>query len=174
MNLTPIPPAQGSTTEYARVHYAARKRLALAGCAHCDNAEGALHAALILSGARPSDLRVALPSSTLYSVSLEDYVALCIPCHRRLDFVEGRPACKHGHPFSPENTLFRPNGSRRCRTCNRLCVAAANATPEGRARKAKSDRESRKRHPMSAAAKARKLELQRLRRIAQLSNRTRL
>jgi Transcription factor WhiB len=27
--------------------------------------------------------------------------------------------CKHGHPFSPENTYYTPDGRRRCRTCLR-------------------------------------------------------
>ena len=27
--------------------------------------------------------------------------------------------CKHGHPFSPENTYYTPDGHRRCRTCLR-------------------------------------------------------
>lgn len=27
-------------------------------------------------------------------------------------------ACKHGHPFSPENTEWRKDGSRRCKTCH--------------------------------------------------------
>lgn len=31
-----------------------------------------------------------------------------------------RPAaCKRGHPFTPENTRLRPNGTRNCRTCAR-------------------------------------------------------
>lgn len=28
-----------------------------------------------------------------------------------------RPFCKHGHEYTPENTISRPNGSRTCRTC---------------------------------------------------------
>lgn len=28
--------------------------------------------------------------------------------------------CKHGHEFTPENTHIRPNGTRRCRECNRI------------------------------------------------------
>jgi len=27
--------------------------------------------------------------------------------------------CKHGHEFTPENTYIRPNGTRKCRACNR-------------------------------------------------------
>lgn len=26
--------------------------------------------------------------------------------------------CKHGHEFTPENTIVRTNGTRRCRECN--------------------------------------------------------
>ncbi|MEU9576278.1 HNH endonuclease signature motif containing protein [Streptomyces chilikensis] len=28
--------------------------------------------------------------------------------------------CKHGHPFSPENTRLTSNGRRACRTCHRI------------------------------------------------------
>jgi len=28
--------------------------------------------------------------------------------------------CKHGHPFSPENTLIKIDGRRACRECNRV------------------------------------------------------
>ena len=30
-----------------------------------------------------------------------------------------RTHCPHGHEYSPKNTYIRPNGSRKCRTCNR-------------------------------------------------------
>jgi ribosomal protein S14 len=36
-----------------------------------------------------------------------------------------RTACKHGHPFTPENTRIRSGGSRICRECNRLNVRRA-------------------------------------------------
>lgn len=31
----------------------------------------------------------------------------------------GVTACKHGHEFTPENTAFRRDGSRRCRECSK-------------------------------------------------------
>lgn len=31
-----------------------------------------------------------------------------------------RPACKHGHEYTPENTMSRSNGSRTCRECDRI------------------------------------------------------
>lgn len=34
-----------------------------------------------------------------------------------------RDSCPHGHPFSPENTLVRKDGGRRCRTCQRRAGA---------------------------------------------------
>lgn len=30
-----------------------------------------------------------------------------------------RTFSKHGHPWTPENTLIHPRGERRCRTCKR-------------------------------------------------------
>ncbi len=34
-----------------------------------------------------------------------------------------RTACKHGHPFTPENTRIRENGARRCLACQTLANA---------------------------------------------------
>jgi hypothetical protein len=31
-----------------------------------------------------------------------------------------KTSCKHGHEFTPENTYYAKNGSRVCRTCNRM------------------------------------------------------
>lgn len=31
-----------------------------------------------------------------------------------------KTACIHGHPFTPENTRVRTDGSRRCITCERV------------------------------------------------------
>ena len=39
--------------------------------------------------------------------------------------INGRKThCDHGHEFTPENTLRRPDGGRRCRTCNNRIQAA--------------------------------------------------
>lgn len=32
---------------------------------------------------------------------------------------KGKTRCPHGHEYTPENTYIRPNGGRKCRTCNR-------------------------------------------------------
>lgn len=37
-----------------------------------------------------------------------------------------RERCKHGHPFTPENTYRNPKGQRLCRACNRARVAEWN------------------------------------------------
>lgn len=45
---------------------------------------------------------------------------LCVRCHRDKDRI---PACKRGHPFTPENTRWaprRPRPVRQCRTCDGL------------------------------------------------------
>jgi len=43
------------------------------------------------------------------------------PGHRNAD----KTHCKHGHPFSAENTYYAANGERRCRACRRARLAAA-------------------------------------------------
>lgn len=54
--------------------------------------------------------------------------------------VKGRPAevapkdkteCKNGHPFTPENTRFRKDGGRACRTCAREATARHRARSKG-------------------------------------------
>lgn len=148
-------------TEYARIHYAARKSLGTT-CVHCGSS-GRLHAAL-----RPETnvekLKVNAASGCLYSMDTNDYHALCIACHRRLDLVEGRPFCRHGHPYTVENTSFLSDGSRRCLVCHRQSVAKRLVDPKARAKKRARDREYRARTPLSLEQKARKLELQRTRR----------
>lgn len=37
-----------------------------------------------------------------------------------LHFSQKKTACKHGHPFTPENTILDPLGRRSCRTCQRF------------------------------------------------------
>lgn len=48
----------------------------------------------------------------------------------RGDTLAGRKArqthCKHGHPFTPENTIRDRDGCRRCRECERLKNAQRN------------------------------------------------
>jgi hypothetical protein len=41
--------------------------------------------------------------------------------------MQNKTACPHGHPYSADNTYRRPNGSRVCRTCNRLWCRAYHA-----------------------------------------------
>jgi hypothetical protein len=46
--------------------------------------------------------------------------AVCIPCHVARDSLKARQvACVHGHPFTPENTRIRANGTRECLACRR-------------------------------------------------------
>lgn len=54
---------------------------------------------------------------------------------RAAEFLPGRALthCKHGHPFTPENTYPRPkDGQRSCRACNRASVAAYKARKKAR------------------------------------------
>ena len=38
---------------------------------------------------------------------------------RAVNMNMGKTVCKHGHPFTPENTYTRSDGSRKCRECGR-------------------------------------------------------
>lgn len=147
--------------EYMRAHYAARKAIATT-CTYC-GAVNQVHAAL-----RPDvpaeHIKIDPISKCTFSLSTCDYFALCIPCHRKLDWVELRTHCSHGHEYTPENTHIKPDGSRRCRTCHREQARAHNAQPKNRQIKNKRDKEYRAAHPMTPEQKARKLELQRQRR----------
>ena len=41
--------------------------------------------------------------------------------------------CKHGHPFTPENTRTHGSNGRKCRTCSKVIALAARKTPQRRA-----------------------------------------
>lgn len=79
-----------------------------------------------------------------YSNDPEDYVALCKSCHRAFDFPVTH--CPKGHPYAGDNLIWDAN-KRKCRTC----VYARN-------------NERRKRNPLTPEQRARKTELQRIRR----------
>jgi len=49
------------------------------------------------------------------------------------DHQASKTHCVHGHEFTPENTVDRPEGTRRCRTCRNEADRRRKATPEGRA-----------------------------------------
>ena len=51
-----------------------------------------------------------------YKREREDYIAICVPCHRKLD---GKKQCKHGHEYTKENTFINANGHRECQTCRK-------------------------------------------------------
>lgn len=49
-----------------------------------------------------------------------DVQPVCSVCHATRDSKKkAQTNCIHGHPFTPENTLIRPNGTRECRSCRR-------------------------------------------------------
>lgn len=149
--------------EYSRIHYAARKKIARQ-CEACGSS-GQMHAALRVN-ANPDHLKQDEISGCWYSTDINDYMPLCIPCHRKQDRIDGRPLCKHGHAYTPENTHIKADGSRQCRTCNREQAAARLRNEQAKAKKKISDRHYRQSHPMTESQKARKLELQRIRREA--------
>lgn len=146
-----------TSTEYARVHHAARKAVG-AICQRCGGGRP-IHAAL-RPDVDPDRVKIDPATGCPYSTSLADYHALCIPCHRQLD---ARTHCYRGHEFTAENTRIGAKG-RICRICHREREAARRYDPAIRDAFLETARQWRACHPLTEAAKARKLELQRIRR----------
>ena len=47
-----------------------------------------------------------------------DVQPVCTVCHTKRDSLRMRQThCKHGHEFTPENTLLAANGTRHCKAC---------------------------------------------------------
>lgn len=46
--------------------------------------------------------------------------------HARLSPKARQTHCIHGHEFTPGNTIIRPNGTRRCKTCQYARTSAYN------------------------------------------------
>jgi hypothetical protein len=151
----------GAGPEYNRVHHLARKLL-LDACVRC-SATKRLQAALNPE-APVEHLHKDPVSGCMYSMDPADYLTICQPCHRVMDLVEGRPYCSNGHTYTPENTGSATGNARRCLTCHREQETVRRADPGVRARKSAADRDYRRRNPMTAEQKERKLELQRVRR----------
>jgi hypothetical protein len=59
------------------------------------------------------------------------------PVTRRENIKRGasgsKTACKHGHPYTPENTYWSSDGRRSCNTCRRNYPIAAKAAKAARA-----------------------------------------
>lgn len=47
-----------------------------------------------------------------------DVVPVCTTCHSDVE-ERKQTRCKHGHEFTPENSIAKTNGSRQCRECTR-------------------------------------------------------
>lgn len=110
--------SDGHTPSYYTVHRRARKQMADT-CARCGDRER-LEAALKPS--TPAERLLTCKYKGLrYSANLNDYEALCVPCHRHQDIGKGRPnpTCRKGHPLTPDNIRFHTNGRRQCLTCYR-------------------------------------------------------
>lgn len=52
--------------------------------------------------------------SQTYQRDLDDWLALCRPCHRTYD---RKTTCREGHPRTEENTYVDPRGYPQCRAC---------------------------------------------------------
>lgn len=51
-----------------------------------------------------------------YSRKREGYIQLCPSCHRLFD---RKLFCKHGHPYTNENTFINIRGHRECKVCRK-------------------------------------------------------
>lgn len=51
-----------------------------------------------------------------YTRDIKDYLALCPPCHRRMDIGN---YCRKGHKYTEENTYIRKEGWRVCKICHK-------------------------------------------------------
>lgn len=52
-----------------------------------------------------------------YKRERSDYICLCPPCHRKMDFKKTH--CVHGHELNKANLKINSNGHRTCRICVR-------------------------------------------------------
>lgn len=156
---------QGSSREYARIHYAARKAIS----DRCENCGAQPVQAALRPKAHVEHLRIDPATGCRYSLRVDDYLPLCVPCHRRIDIVEPRLKCANGHEYTPESTRMK-QGARVCRTCHREREAARSRDPQINAKKREQQRRYRANTPMTAEQKARKVELQRLRRAARFEH----
>lgn len=48
------------------------------------------------------------------------------------NYLLSRKTCKHGHPFSPENTIIESTGARRCKICRKAQSESRRKTPHGK------------------------------------------
>lgn len=153
-------PETGDHREYNRVHYSARKNRST----HCERCCSDRNLDMALLPAENHPLFRDPKTGCLYSTDSSAYVTLCRACHKKMDAVEGRPYCRHGHPYSANNTSVKPDGSRRCLTCHRQQEALRLLDPA--ALDAKRIRQRVNRKPLTPQQHARKMELQRQRRSA--------
>ena len=149
----------GSSEEYARIHYAARKRIdqVCSKCGSTDHVQAALKHDV-------TDVLIDPKTGCPYSNNVNDYFPLCVKCHRKLDMVDERVFCNNGHALNDENVSIKPDGSRRCKACHRNDEAKRRKSPCFKANQSVYDKEYRAKNPMTQDQKERKLELQRLRR----------
>lgn len=117
----------GDAVTYSGMHIRvrnARGRAAEHECVHCGSA-----AEQWAYDHLDPDPRVE--GDQLYSLSVDHYIPLCIPCHKAYDAPQPKPKeprgtpaserthCPQGHTYSDENTYRTPSGHRRCKECNR-------------------------------------------------------
>jgi hypothetical protein len=66
-----------------------------------------------------------------YKRDRNDFVKLCISCHKKFDLLKKRGNyCKNGHEMTEINTWIRKNGWRVCRTCRDVYVKKNKSTQE--------------------------------------------
>lgn len=57
----------------------------------------------------------------VYNEDIKNYMALCVPCHRRMDYrprpCSEKTVCVNGHKLTKENLITRKDKATECRTC---------------------------------------------------------
>lgn len=108
---------RGDDVSYFAVHERIKRRLGSARNHPCISCEGpAGHWAYDRTDA--NELR---DSTGPYSTDLNRYQPMCVSCHKRMDIQYKPPKthCPQNHEYTPDNIIYRRNGERRCRHCNK-------------------------------------------------------
>jgi hypothetical protein len=96
------PDWRGDAVSYAGMHmWITRLKGRPERCEFCGKTEGRLEWANV---------------SHEYRREADDWMGLCVPCHRHYDCY-ARPTCAKGHPWTEKSTRLRPHGWRSCRIC---------------------------------------------------------
>lgn len=83
--------------------------------------QGHIYSKWYVAGARAAGLMMTL--YPLMSQRRKDQIEKSLSLwrtHKRGDYNRNKTHCKHGHEYTPENTYYKKNGGRDCRTCQKI------------------------------------------------------